>query len=412
MVHRIVQKYRNIYLLITFCLLALSLQSCLGIGGNNSNFKTTNTDSGKTVGITNNAVFKGKIYFTLNHNLYVLDGEKNLHQLTRGLAAYDPAVSPDGKTLAFIVRYQNYSDVVTMPANGGKTRVVMTGKGKYVFNGYNNPPKSTAYWFFQPSWQSDNKHLLVLSDYQKAYWSPTQLGNYDSFLLDLQAFRFSIADSNPADMQAVAYAVVGDGGLRDVAYRPQHNDQIIYTGFKYDVSSIHEQVSLYLENPNIIPNSSEAQYHPGRAGVEVDPAVGITPDKNDLVNMEPVFSPDGNTIAYVRREDATHMGIYTMSVPENVTNYPNDPAVQQKALQSYNKSKKLIDGQYISQPVFSPDGTQMIYYAYTNSTFDIWLANIVKNPKTGTYAFKGSPIQLTSANGQLDGESRPCWTAQ
>ncbi|HEX4204056.1 MAG TPA: hypothetical protein VHZ51_07625 [Ktedonobacteraceae bacterium] len=406
------KRYKNIYLLIALCLLTLALQSCLGIGGSkSSNFKTTSIGSGKPIGLSSDAkaVFQGKIYFTLNHNLYILDSQKNLHQVTRHLEVYDPAISPDGKTIAFIIRHPNYSDVATLSTSGGPITIVMSGKGQYVDNGAGNPPKSTANWYMQPSWESDGKHLLVLSDYQKASWSASQIGGYNSFILDLQAFRFAVADHNPADMQAVAYATIGDGGLRDAAYRPHHTDQIIYTSFKYDSSGIHQQVGLYLEDPNIIPNSSEATYHPGLTGVEVDPAVEITPNKNDLVNMEPTFSPDGNTIAYVRREDATHMGIYTMGVAANVTNNPNGTATAAQATKPYSHSVKLIDGQYVSQPVFSPDGKQMIYYNYTNGNFDIWLANVTKDAKTGAYKFTDTPIQLTDASGQLDGDSRPCW---
>jgi Tol biopolymer transport system component len=105
------------------------------------------------------------------------------------------------------------------------------------------------------------------------------------------------------------------------------------------------------------------------------------------------------------------MSIYTMSVPNGVTQNPNDPTVAKTAVQPYNKSSKLITGSpYVSQPVWSPDGKQIIYMGYTNNTFDLWLANVVKDPKTGAYSMQGSPIQLTNAAGHLDAESRPCWT--
>src|SRR5260370_16223893 len=74
---------------LLFLLLALSLQSCLGLGDNsNSNFKSTNTGNGQLgVNQGNQVVFQGKIYFTINHHLWVLDGTRNLHQLTRGKTA-------------------------------------------------------------------------------------------------------------------------------------------------------------------------------------------------------------------------------------------------------------------------------------------------------------------------------------
>jgi Tol biopolymer transport system component len=403
------KKYKLWHLCLLFTIMTLGLQSCLGIGGSNSNFKTAATTSkGDQIGINNDntVVFKGKIYFTLDHNLYVLDGSKTLRQLTKSIAVYDPAVSPDGKWVAFIARYQNWSDLDMMPASGGTLRVLRTGVGKYVPNFNSDVPKSTAFWYAQPAWSADSQHLLFLSDWAKTYADP----GVNAFLLDLQIFSISI-DNPTATPQEVAYATYGDGGLRDPAYRPGHPDQIIYTGYSYDAATrIHERIGIFLEDPNAIANNPGV-YRPGTPGLEKDPAVEITPDIDDLVNLEPVFSPDGNSIAYVRRETSGNMSIYTMPVPNSVTQNPNDPTVQKTAQQPYNKSSKLVSGApYVSQPVWSPDGSQMIYMGYTNNTFDLWLANVVKDPKTGAYSMKGSPIQLTNADGHLDGESRPCWT--
>jgi hypothetical protein len=395
-------------LCLLLTLMALGLQSCLGIGGG-SNFTTVATTSkGDQIGVNNDnaAAFKGKIYFTIDHNLYVLNGDKTLHQLTKNLSVYDPAVSPDGKWIAFIARYQNWSDLDMMPTSGGTVKILRTGVGKYVLNPNSDVPMSTAFWYAQPAWSPDGQHLLFLSDWAKTYANP----GVDSFLLDLQIF--SIPVSNPtATPQEVAYATYGDGGLRDPAYRPGHADQIIYTGYSYDAATrIHQRIGIYLEDPNMIANNPGV-YRPGVPGLEKDPAVEITPDIDDLANMEPSFSPDGNTIAYVRRETAGNDSIYMMPVPNNVTQNPNDPTVEKAAEQPYNQSVKLISGTpYVSQPVWSPYGNQIIYVGYTNNTFDLWLANVVKNAKTGTYSMQGSPIQLTNTNGHLDAESRPCWT--
>ena len=402
------KRYKLWHLCLLFTIMALGLQSCLGIGGSNSSFTTVATTSkGDQIGVNsdNAAAFKGKIYFTLDHNLYVLDGTKTLHQLTKGLSVYDPAVSPDGKWIAFIARYQNWSDLDMMPASGGTVKVLRTGYGKYVPNTNSDVPLSTAFWYAQPAWSPDSQHLLFLSDWAKTYANP----GVDAFLLDLQIF--SVAINAPTDTpQTIAYATYGDGGLRDPAYRPEHPDQIVYTGYSYDTTGIHQHIGIYLEDPNAIVNNPGV-YRPGVPSVEKDPAVEITPNIDDLANLQPAFSPDGNTIAYVRRETGGNMTIYTMPVPNGITQNPNSPTVEKAAVQPYNQSAKLISGTpYVSQPVWSPDGKQIIYMGYTNNTFDLWLANVVKDPKTGAYSVQGSPIQLTNAAGHLDGESRPCWT--
>ncbi len=124
--------------------------------------------------------------------------------------------------------------------------------------------------------------------------------------------------------------------------------------------------------------------------------------------MQPAFSPDGNNLAYVRRIDASHMGIYVMPVANNITSDPSSSAVQKTALAPYAKSSLIVSGQFVSQPIWSPDGKQIAYLYYANNEFNIWLANVSANPQTGAYTMQGSPVPLTS--GGIDADSRPFWT--
>lgn len=389
--------------------MTLSLQSCLGLG---SPFKTIKTSQGSQIGVNdgNQAALHGKIYFTLDRNLYVLDGDKELRQLTKGVDVRDPAVSPDGSKIAFIIRYQNYSDLAVMPTAGGPWRVLISGAGQYVPNPPLTTPKSTALWFAQPAWSSDSQHLLVLSDYQKEYWNfglDPAIIQYDSPILDLEVFSLSLND--PTDLQVVAYPVIGDGGLRDPSYRPGHSDQILYTGYKYDAStSTQQHIGLYMEDPGTIADNPGV-YHPGLPGNEYDPSVEITADQDGLMNLEPVFSPDGNTILYVRRNDSTHMSLYTMPVPNGITTNASAQAAEQTAMRAYNQSSLLKTSEYISQPIWSPDGKQILYMNFQDSSFDLWLANVTKK-SDGTYSIQGDPMQLTATSGHLDADSRPCWS--
>ncbi|WP_165423484.1 PD40 domain-containing protein [Ktedonosporobacter rubrisoli] len=396
-----------IYIMLMF--LTLSLQSCLDIG-DNGNFQTKGMNNGTQIGInqTTQANFKGKLYFTLQHNLYTLDSQHNLTQLTRGMNVRDPAVSPDGKWIAFIATYKNYTDLMLMSTTGGQVKTLRSGNGTYIANPNSEFPKATYLWYAQPSWAADSKHLLFLSDLAKPYAD----AGVDAFLLDLQVFSIAIDDPT-ATPQVVAYATYGDGGNRDPSFRPGHADQIIYTHYQYDPKTNYKQlVQIYLEDPNAISNNP-GKYRPGTSDVEVDPALALTPPEPDLVNFQPNFSPDGNAIAYIRRLDATHMGLFIMPVPTDpgqLIQDPNNPDTQKKALASYAKSVQIVSGEYISQPVWSADGKQIAYIGYSNNTFDIRLANIELDKKTGAYSLKGEPIQLTDTKGQLDAESRPFWT--
>jgi Tol biopolymer transport system component len=388
-------------------LLALSVQGCLGIGNNNNsssngpvgNTITTNS-SGNKVSVAQN-LFKGKIYFTIDHNLWVTDGSSASRELIHGGNVYDPAVSPDGKWIAFIARFKDFTNLAAIPAGGGPVHILLSGDGHF----YNDTGiiKNTYHWFAQPAWSLDGTHLLFLSDLQKDFVWYTLGGVFkNSPFLDLQVF--SIPFNNPsAQPQVIAYASYGDGGDRDPSYRPAHPTQtpeIVYTHYAYDQTGTQQVIQVFLADATAIAN------HPYTYSPVSDSGVPLTP--GSVQNIEPAFSPDGNAIVYVRRDTSNQMSLYIMPVPEGVTADPNSPTAEQKALQPYNKSSHILSGQYVSQPVWSPDGKQIVYISYNNSEFDLWLANISYNAKTGAYSLQGNPIQLTS--GGIDGDSRPFWT--
>jgi Tol biopolymer transport system component len=417
MKHFIKQAWHLLFLL---ALLSITLQSCLGTD-NNSPFQDKSTNkNGSTIKVNTSAQaqWQGKIYFTLSRNLYVLDAKtQNLTQLTNNIDVRDPTVSPNGKWIAFINRSKNYSDldyISTDPAD--KTlHTVVTGQGQYLPG---TQGSNTFYWFAQPAWSVDSTQLLFLSDLQKDFvWS--SLGHpYDQVpFLDMQVFSLPIDVSVSATQainqaQTIGYASYGDGGNRDPAYRPGHPDQVIYTTFHYDSTATHQIVQINIEDTSFMINQ------PFRWNPNLTPAVALTPAQNDLVNFQPSFSPDGNTIAYVRREDQTHMSLYTMPVAENVANDPTvpnfNPNSQQNAnnaLIPYNtQSSKLLTDRYVSEPIWSPDGKQLLYYSLNNNTFDLYLVTLTKNTATGLYSIvPNSQIQLTQANGQLDADSRATW---
>ena len=386
--------------LLFLLFLTFFLQGCMSIGGNTiPNGKTITTNSnGNQVSVVQN-LFKGKIYFTIDHNLWVTDGKNNTHEILAGRNIYDPAVSPNGKWIAVSTRYKNSSDIVYIPVEGGTRHIFLSGSGRF----YNDSGyiKSSDHWFAQPAWSLDSTHLLFLSDIEKEDWYLAMRINAP--LLDLQVFSIPFNNSS-VKPQDVAYASFGDGGDRDPSYRPGHPTEILYTHYAYDNATRTQQViQLFLEDANAIANHPGV-YHPGLPGY--DPGIAITDPKGQ--NIQPAFSPDGNSIVYVRRESPSQMGLYIMPVPEGVTANPNDPKVEQQALVPYKKSSHILSGLYVSQPVWSPDGKQIAYISYNNNEFDLWLAKITFNTKTGKFSLQGNPVQLTT--GGIDGNSRPFWT--
>ncbi len=386
--------------LLLMLFLAGILAGCLGIGGNTTPNGTTITtnSSGNQVSVVQN-LFRGKIYFTIDHNLWVTDGKNNTREILAGGNISDPAVSPNGKWIAVSMRFKNSSDIDYIPVSGGTRRTLLSGSGSF----YNDSGfiKSSSHWFVQPAWSLDGTHVLFLSDIEKEDWY-TATG-INAPLLDLQVFSipFNNASAKPQD---VAYASFGDGGDRDPSFRPGHPNEIVYTHYAYDTATHTQQViQLFLEDANAIANHPGV-YHPGLPGY--DPGIAITDPK--VQNIQSAFSPDGNSIVYVRRESPSQMGLYIMPVPNGVTSNPNDPKVMQQALLPYKKSSHILSGLYVSQPVWSPDGKQIAYISYNNNEFDLWLANLAINTQTGQYSLQGNPVQLTT--GGIDGDSRPFWT--
>jgi Tol biopolymer transport system component len=394
------KRFTSWVALLLLLSLSFILQGCLGIGGNTiPNGKTITTNSnGNQVSVIQN-LFKGKIYFTIDHNLWVTDGKNNTRKIMAGGNIYDPAVSPNGKWIAVSMRYKNSSNIAYIPVGGGTMHNLLAGGGSFYNDG--GFIKSSSHWFAQPAWSLDSTHLLFLSDIEKEDWYAAT--GINAPVLDLQVF--SIPFNNPsAKPQDVAYASYGDGGNRDPSYRPGHSTEIVYTHYAYDSATHTQQViQLFLEDANAIANHPGV-YHPGLPGY--DPGIAITDPK--VQNIQPAFSPDGNSIVYVRRESLSQMGLYIMPVPEGVTANPNDPKVEQQALVPYKKSSHILSGLYVSQPVWSPDGKKIAYISYNSNEFDLWLANITFNTKTGRYSLQGNPVQLTT--GGIDGNSRPFWT--
>jgi Tol biopolymer transport system component len=105
------------------------------------------------------------------------------------------------------------------------------------------------------------------------------------------------------------------------------------------------------------------------------------------------------------------MGLYIMPVADGLTGELRPtPDIEQKALAPYQKSSLIVTSLYVSQPIWSPDGKQIAYLTYSNNAFNIWLANLTVDPKTGAYTMKETPVQLTDAGGHLNADSRPFWT--
>ena len=392
------RKIHRAWGLLLLGLCAFALQGCFGIGEPGT--KNIGTGgSGNTVSVVQNT-FKGKIYVTIGHNLYMIAGDGSSKQIVGGGNIYDPAVSPDGTRIAFIKRFKEYSELDEIAASGGKSRTLISGNGKFF------PPNSKGFvhnsyhWFFEPAWSPDGTKLLFLSDLMKLDYAHQCTGQ-NTDLLDLQVF--SMPWNNPAQVQPIAYASLGGGGDRDPSYRPGNANQIVYTHYANIPSDGSRQVmQIMLADPRLV-TEYPGQYCAGGT----DSGIAITSQKDQ--DIQPAYAPDGQSLAYVKSENPTTNSIYIMPLPTNVTQNPNDPASEQRALLPYKQSSKLLTGTYVSRPTWSPDGKQIAYLFESNEELDLWVVNIIRNPQTGAYSVQGSSVQVTS--GGVDGDSRFDWTS-
>src|SRR5690349_12134845 len=109
----VTRNYR--WLSILSLSLVLVLQAC--IGDSNSSFNSHQTQGSGSIGV-NNTQFNGNILFAKSGNIFILHGkDDSLTQVSQDGTAVQPAISPDGKTIAFEVRKSSndYSDIATMP---------------------------------------------------------------------------------------------------------------------------------------------------------------------------------------------------------------------------------------------------------------------------------------------------------
>ncbi|HEY0753156.1 MAG TPA: hypothetical protein VGD98_04275 [Ktedonobacteraceae bacterium] len=387
------QQFWGLLILLSLC--TLLLQGCFGIGNANPSNGGANS---KTVSVAQN-VFSGKIYATAGHNLFVISGDGPSKKLLDGGNIYDLAVSPDGSKIAFIRRFKNYSELDLMASSGGTPHALISGNGGYFFNsaGFLH---SKAYWFFEPSWSPDGSKLLFLSDYIKLDYASQYHPGQDADMLDLMVFSISV--NSPGKVTALAYTSFGGGGDRDPSYNPTNARQIVYTHYANITSDGSQQpVQLMLADPLLI-SQSPGKY---RAGA-TDSGIAITTQKYQ--SIQPAYAPDGRSLAYVRDENTTNTAIYVMPLPTDVTATPNDPGTEQKALQPFQKSVKLLEGVYYARPTWSPNEKQMAYLVEQNEQLDIWVVNLSYNASKGVYSVQGSPVQVTSSG--VDGDSRFAWT--
>ncbi|HEY7350012.1 MAG TPA: hypothetical protein VH599_16965 [Ktedonobacterales bacterium] len=420
---------RNYRWLIAFGLsLMLLLQAC---GDNNNNFNTKKTNGSGDIGVSNTQ-FDGNILFVKGGNIFILHGkDDSLTQLTQDGAALQPALSPNGTAIAFVVRRngRDYSDIATMPIAGGKATMLTDDS---LHNRSTGAPFHYLFWAGNPIWTANGKNIIYLTDFFKGgnttpFPNPTCYGaSSRDWILDMGIAELP-ASARPvsggqlnAPPRQLAWPYCYAGGDQDLSLRPGTSDtEILFTSFQYvgSNSDLVTQLSLL-----IIPAAG------GDSRV-----VQLSPLDPKLIPLEPSFSPDGKYITYIRRENGQD-DLYIMPVGAKVTGDPNQESyplirngqsIYYTNTSYYKQSQKLASG-LIGQPVWGANNT-LFFMEFNNGEYNLFMAKVkfttpapapaasatpgaTPTPTTTpapTITLDGDPIQLTQ--GGIDGTSRPNW---
>ena len=364
--------------------LALFLQGCSSLAGDNGQFRpalTSTSGGGTPLEVNSEERFHGKIAFARNHRLFVLDGTTGaITPLNAGEAVSDPAYSPDGTRLAFISRGASWSDLMVMPADGGAPTALTHSQGS---GGQITCPSgitvSNQVWVANPVWSPSGDTLYYLSDHQKL---DTACG-----FSDMGIWKMTAAGADPQLLLPPALGdensgLPGAGGDTNLSLRPGADPSLAYTHYAYDAQDgTTLLIQLFL---GTLDGTQETALSPSTLNQAPEQA------------RQPAWSPDGHDLAYIR-QDGSSTDLMVMRV--------SDPADGAPDFGDYATSIKLLDGQ-ITYPVWSPDGKDLLFLAYKDDSYNLYLAHLVFSDNT--ISVQGSPLQLTQ--GGVDGDTRPAWT--
>ncbi len=265
--------------------------------------------------------------------------------------AFQPAFSPDGSRIAYVVRGNDYSDVLLADAAGAPVSQLTTNGSRLPINSLERVYEST--WAFYPAWAPAGDRLVVAA--QPAPPAGDPAAEYDLSLYELpirDGQQKQIYASDVAHCGRSVYTPSGDALLFVRAGSGAAGDQQIY---RLDL-----------------------------AGGTATPVAGVpTP------GYDPAISPDGRWLAFAARDD-TRTDIFALS------------------LAGGKAPLRLSDVGAARAPVFSPDGRQIAFLAIApgESGFDLWLADLSTDASGGLRA--GTARRLTTGL-RLDADSGLSW---
>ncbi|MGH2409316.1 MAG: TolB family protein [Chloroflexota bacterium] len=268
------------------------------------------------------AYVPGHLYYVKGRAIYSVHHTEAPVFVTTGS---EPAISPNGKQLAFILFSKNYQDLWLLDLKTHALTKLVDDAPRIPVN------VSTAYTAAMPAWTDDGQSVVFSWSYPGAPLAGT--ANFDRLGLSITrcAVTTPCAEGNAVKLTTPAFE---SGGDYDAAPRPGDPATLLYSKYQYETARDNTSRSLaFLEALNLSTGA----------------LTSLTPLLDNI--SQPTWSPDGKTLLFLKTSDDQKQ----TSIWEMDFHAPGDP-------NDYAKAHLLIAGNsFAADPAFSPDGKDLAF---------------------------------------------------
>lgn len=296
----------------------------------------------------------GRLLFVRNGTIWLWEGRQAIPWLGEG-QVWQPDWSPDGTQIAYVERGESYSDLILADASGATT-------ARLTLNSSTLPSRSheriyDSMWALYPSWSPDGKTIAMASQPSPPTGAP--------------AIEYNLA----------LYVVPATGGARVQVYSDSEaqTGHIVYT---------HDGRALVYTRAAIGSGGQQRIYR-----LMLDTQTSTLFPGAPARSYDPAFSPDGTWLAFASR-DTSGSDIWVL--PGNPT---DGSSPMPRRLTSIGSARS---------PVFSPDGQTLAFLAIPPGEhgFDLWVSQLSLR-EDGTLQ-AAEPRQLTK-DMRIDADSGLSW---